>query len=200
MNRERLLLFIVLALFALALGYSYWKMPSQKRVTTLRYTQGGVADKPRTKPAPAGDDKTVHLERLERQTARFKGYRRNIFRPIFHEELKVPPPTVALPVPPPVMPPPRPVAPPPPPVPELTPLQRDMAQFTFLGFLKKDGVKTIFLARDKDIFLVKKGDKIAGKYAVAAVTDEALTIKTLDAGGDIIIPLVENRPLSAPKH
>lgn len=195
MNRQRLLLLVTAGLFALALGYGYWKMPRQKRVASLRYTQGVVADKLRTRPVAVADDKTVHLGLLEQQTAQFKGFRRNIFRPIFHEELKLPPPVAALPVPPPVMPPPK----PPPSLPELTPLQRDMAQFTYLGFLKKDGVKTIFISRNKDIFLVKKGDKIAGKYAVDAVTEEALTIKTLESGGNIIIPLIENKPLTAPK-
>ena len=35
-----------------------------------------------------------------------------------------------------------------------------MARYTFLGFLQKDNRKTVFLSRDKEIVLVKKGDKI----------------------------------------
>ena len=71
-----------------------------------------------------------------------------------------------------------------------------MARFTFLGFLKKDNRKTIFLSSDKEIYLVKKGDKIAGKYDVTNISDEALTISVTATGNEIIIPLVENRALS----
>jgi len=74
-----------------------------------------------------------------------------------------------------------------------------MATFTFLGFLKKDNKKTIFLSNGKEIFVVKKGDKISGKYDVTSVTEEALTITSIQSGGEIVIPLVENRPLAAPR-
>ncbi len=73
-----------------------------------------------------------------------------------------------------------------------------MAKFTFLGFLKKDDKKTIFLAKENEILLVKKGDKIANNYQVANITDEALTINPISGEGQIVIPLVENMPLSAP--
>jgi hypothetical protein len=92
------------------------------------------------------------------------------------------------------------IAPPTPVVAEPTPLQRDMAKFTFLGFMKKDNRKTIFLSNDKDIFVVKKGDKIAGKYEVTSLTEEALTISSMQDGGEVIIPLIENKPLNAPKR
>ena len=82
---------------------------------------------------------------------------------------------------------------------EQTPLQRDLANFTFLGFLKKDNRKTIFLTNGKEIFVVKKGDKIANKYDVTSLTDESLTITSLQDSGEIVIPLIENRPLNAPK-
>jgi len=74
-----------------------------------------------------------------------------------------------------------------------------MAKFTFLGFLKKDNRKTIFLTNGKEIFLVKKGDKLSGRYDVTALTDEALTITSIQDGGEIVIPLVESRPLAAPR-
>ncbi|WP_281875587.1 hypothetical protein [Geobacter hydrogenophilus] len=99
----------------------------------------------------------------------------------------VPPPPPAAPV---ALPPPMPVAPQPPQV------VRDMAKFTFLGFLKKDNHKTIFLARDKEIILVRQGDKIAGNYEATTITDEALSIRSLTDGSEMVIPLVENRPLA----
>lgn len=208
MNRKKLILFLLLITFALAIGYAWWRMPRQQRVAKLTYTPGAKAAAPRPKtpsakpalsaPSEAGDDSAVHLALLDRGISFFKGYRRNIFRPVFHEEIKeiLPPLTKIAPPPVPPPPPPKPVAPP---VVEPTPLQRDMAQFTFLGFMKKDGRKTIFLAKEKDILLVKKGDRVAGKYEAIDITEERLTIKALDGSGEIVIPLVEQKPLMAPR-
>lgn len=72
---------------------------------------------------------------------------------------------------------------------------KDVAQFKFLGFLQKDNRKTIFLSKDNVIILVKQGDRIAGKYEVANISNEALTINLLNGSGHIVIPLVENRAL-----
>jgi hypothetical protein len=71
-----------------------------------------------------------------------------------------------------------------------------MAQFTFLGFLKKENRQTVFLTGNNEIFLVRKGDTIAGRYRVANITDEMLSVRTADNGEEIIIPLIENRPLT----
>jgi hypothetical protein len=67
-----------------------------------------------------------------------------------------------------------------------------------MGFLKKDNRKTIFLSSNNEISLVKKGDMIAGKYLVANITDEMLSIRSSENGMEIIIPLIENRPLNVP--
>ena len=195
MNRQKLTLAILLLILALALLYSFWQIPRQQRVAKLKYTPGVVAETVRTvKPSPL-DEKRVHLELLDRKTRRFSGFRRNIFRPFFQEESNSLPQAARLPASPP-----PPVVPPPPPVVEPTPLQRDLAAFTFLGFLKKEQRKTIFLAKGKEIFLVRKGDRIAGKYEAVEISDEALTIALLEDGGEIVIPLVENMALSAPRR
>ena len=123
----------------------------------------------------------------------FTGFKKNIFAPIFRDLSKLPPVKPVIPAPPP---------PPPPPVvtqPTVSPVERELAQFTFLGFLEKDRKKTIFLAKNKEIFLVKKGERIAGKYEAVAISDEALTIRVLGGGTtEIIIPLFENQALKAP--
>jgi hypothetical protein len=61
--------------------------------------------------------------------------------------------------------------------------------------MQKENRRTIFLSRDNEIILVKKGDKIAGKYEVAAVSEEMLTINLLQGGEQIVIPLQQNRAL-----
>jgi hypothetical protein len=77
------------------------------------------------------------------------------------------------------------------------PPKRELARFTFLGFLKKDNRRTIFLARDKDIILVKKGDTFAGRYQAASITEQALTIQVTDTGEEIVIPLIDNQSLGS---
>ncbi|KIE42167.1 MULTISPECIES: hypothetical protein [Geobacter] len=200
MNRQRLILAILLVLLGLSLIYSYVRTPRQQTVASSPATKAKApARDKKTAPAkPVADETRVRLDLLECGKGRFAGFRRNIFRPIFHDETKVPPapPVLPRPIPPPV--PPRPVPPPVPPVapPQPPPVVRDMARFTFLGFLKKENRKTIFLAKDKEIILVRQGDKIAGIYEAVNITDEALSIRSTTDGSEIVIPLVENRPLS----
>ncbi|WP_298438129.1 type II secretion system protein PulP [Geobacter sp.] len=201
MNRQRLALFLLLVVLALSLVYSYFRMPRQQTVNQLKHAPseartGRGAPRP---SLPADDGRRVRLDLMECRQGRFAGFRRNLFTPIFHAEGKVTA-TPVLPVP--VPPPPASMIPkaPVPPVaapPEPPPVVRDMARFTFLGYLQKDNRKTIFLSKDKEILLVRQGDKLAGKYEATSVTDTALTIRVLSDGSEIVIPLVENRPLVA---
>lgn len=208
MNRQRLILFVLAILLVLAVVWSYSARPRQKTVSSLKYPpvqKGGVVPPP-AKPAPAGasDGRILALAVPQPEQSSFKGYRRNIFKPVFVDEVKLikqkaaalKPPAVALPAPPPPK-----SAPPEPaqPVPAVAarPQSAPLARFTFLGFLKKDAQRTIFLAKDKDIILVKKGDKIAGRYEASSITDQALTLVVSDTGDEIVIPLIENRPLAA---
>jgi len=199
MNRQKLILSVLLGVLMIAAIVSYFRMPRQQTVAQLKKAPVKVTSARKPSAPVAADDRKLRLDLLECPSGRFTGFRRNIFRPIFRDETKLPPPMPALPksVPPPppvpapsVTPPPMPVAPQPPQV------VRDMARFTFLGFLKKDNRKTIFLARDKEILLVRQGDKIAGSYEATTITDEALSIRSLADGSEMVIPLVENRPLA----
>lgn len=193
---------VLLGLFALSVVYSYSKYPRQKTVDKLTFAPGQSARPTPVKVDKGGDGNRVLLSLLDEKHVTASIVRKNIFRPLFRDETRIlplppppPKPLPALPPPPPSVP----AAPAPVVAAEPSPVQRDMARFTFLGFLKKDNQKTIFLSSNKDIFVVKKGDKIAGKYEVANVTDDLLTINALGDGGQIIIPLIENKPLSAPR-
>ena len=200
MNRQRAILAVLLVLFAASLFYSYVRMPRQKTVDKLKYQSGMVVPRAESKPAKGNDTERVRLDLLDKGPGYAATGGKNIFQSLFQDEV----PKIRVPLPP----------PPPPPVKrtepiqqvqapaviEQTPLQRDLATFTFLGFLKKDNRKTIFLTNGKEIFVVRKGDKIANKYDVTSVTDESLTITSLLDYGEIVIPLIENRPLNAPKR
>lgn len=202
MNRQRLLLVGLLLAFAMSVMYGYSKYPRQKTVDKLMFVPGKVSRPGPVKADSKVDDSRILLALLDERSAAGGSYRKNLFRPLFRDETRIvplpPPPPKPMPsLPPP--PPPAPAAVAPPAAAEPSPVVRDMARFTFLGFMKKDGRKSIFLSSNKEIFVVKKGDKIAGKYEVANVTDDLLTINALGDGGQIIIPLIENKPLAAPK-
>lgn len=189
MNRKKVVLSILLSLLVLAIVYSFWRMPRQKSVAVLKFSPGARARAGSTLFSKNSGETAVHLDLLKRPVGEFSGFRRNIFAPIFQEKREAPPlPRVKKTK--------RAVLPPPLPVLQPPPVQRELAQFTFLGFLQKGNKKTIFLTSNNEIFLVKKGDTILGKYEIAGITDEVLTIRPRDNGGEIIIPLMENRPLS----
>ena len=217
MNRQKLALFLLLLVLAGSLAYSFLGSPRQERVATLKFAPGAPAPAqqrsapPRKSTAPPGraagakgegDEARVHLELLEQETPRTVGFRRNIFTPIFREELKPPPfkPLLLLPPPPrPVRallsaPPPQPEAAPAPPSVEQI-ADSELAKFTFLGFLEKNGEKTVFLSGNNEIFLARKGTNLGPKFQVTGLTDDAITIRSVAGGREVVIPLVENRVL-----
>ncbi len=205
MNRQRLILFILVILFGCAVVWSYSAMPKAKTVSTLTFTPGQQR-KPvaaaavrtpttvETKPANAAvdDGTTLKLGLLEQKTDGFKGYRRNLFKPVFVDETKIVTKKVVAPPPPVKVAPVKPAEPV-----KAQPESAPLARFTFLGFLKKGSARTIFLEKDKEIILVKKGDKIAGRYEATDITDQSLRLTVSDTGDVIVIPLLENRPLNA---
>ncbi|KAB0665846.1 hypothetical protein F6V25_09050 [Oryzomonas japonica] len=213
MNRQRLILSILLVALVAAVIWSFWATPRPKVAPPAKNAPGqrGAPARDasgRTAPAPAlpSDSRIVRLDLLGRGQEVFKGYRRDIFRPIFVDELKIMQnKAAALKV---VKPPPLPPLPPPPPpsriVPTLTPAEeraqqnrRELARFIFKGFLSKDQQKTIFLSKDGAILLVKKGDIFERRYRAASISDQALTIQVTDTGEEIVIPLMENLSLKA---
>lgn len=211
MNRKKLALFILLIVFALAVVWSYMSVPRQKTVSKLKYAPGQplppakpVTGSPVTaagKAAPvsvaAVDERILRIDLLDQEQQGFKGYRRNIFKPIFLDDVKEMMRRAAAPKPLPLPPVTPPKVEPPPVVVPVDTHQAALARFVFLGYLKKDSRKTIFLSKDKDIILVRKGDRFAGKYEATSLTDQALTIIAIDSGEEIVIPLLENQPLAA---
>lgn len=215
MNRKKLALLILLIMFALSLVYSVVRMPKQKVAPTSPQGRSGVVSPPGGGRPPMPSAKGGGSAAVQGRTADrmlpldldlppFRGVRRNIFRPIFREEVKVAP----LPPPPPA--PPRRAEPVQQAQPsktearstQTTPRQeaeKTLGKLRFLGFLKNDNRKIIFLAEGSEIFLVKKGDRIAGRYEVTRLTDEAITISVLTDGSDLVFPLVENRTLTIAK-
>lgn len=201
MNRQRLILFALVIIFAAAVIWSYSATPRLKTAAPapVQPVKPVQSVKPAAAPSKApvrttDDGSRLKIDLLDKDVSGFSGYRRNIFKPAFADEMKITKQKAVAIKPPP----PKPVAAPVEQVliqPEAAPL----ARFTFLGFLKKGTVKTIFLAKEKDILLVKKGDKLAGRYEATDISDQALTLTVTDTGDEIVIPLIENRPLASGK-
>jgi len=221
MNRKKLALLVALVLLILAVGWSYFATPRYKTVapgtaparktattarvsTATKNTAAAPSAAVVAKPAAQSDERILKLDLLEREQSGFKGYRRNIFKPVFADEIKVMKQKAAaikpLPIPPVAVVTPKqvPVVPPvDPKVAQQEEMKKTLAQFKFLGFLKKDNRKTIFLSKDKEIVLVRKGERFAKLYEATSITEQALTIKVIETGEEIIIPLTENKSLAA---
>lgn len=53
-------------------------------------------------------------------------------------------------------------------------LEGFLSKLTFMGFLEKGRNKTLFLSHDDDVFLVKRGDRIKGRYLASQITDTTI--------------------------
>lgn len=187
MNRQKIALALLLFIFACAVVYSFLGGPKPRKAEKLKFTPGMTADAYRKSRRPDNGTR-VRIDLLDRENSRFSGFRRNIFRPVFSNRLDMM--SQGKPVKPP---------PPPPPPPPKTPAQiamEDMGRFVFLGYLQRESKKTVFLTRDNQIFLFKKGDRIDGKYDVAEISDSMMTIALAPQGEKVVVPLTQNRPLA----
>lgn len=108
----------------------------------------------------------LRVDLLKKPRFKYRGVVRDIFTPFNVEVVKAP--LAALPAPPPTKPP--------------TPLETFATQVRFIGFLEKGEGKTVFIARESDIFMVKKGDHITDKFKVAEITSTTMVLR--DDGSD----------------
>jgi len=113
MNRQKQILAVVLLLLLLSVAWAYVNWPRQKTVAALKYAPGQQAEAVRTKPgqAQSDDGRVLNLALLEKERSPFKGYRRNIFKPLWFDDFAagrqkavVAKPVVQPPPPPPIVP------------------------------------------------------------------------------------------------
>jgi hypothetical protein len=188
MKRKPLLLIVLLILLGLASWYAYRTMPHQQRISSS-------TTRPPAAAAPAEEKTGLQLQLLKERDETFPGYRRNIFGSVLP-----PPPSPPKPAPVPApKPTPAPAPVPAPPPRPAQPLQEALARFTFLGYLEKDGTRTVFLQRDNDLFVVKKGSRFGPdqKFEVVGMSPEQLIIRQAGDDRDITVPLTEKQPLRA---
>jgi hypothetical protein len=71
----------------------------------------------------------------------------------------------------------------------------DLPQYSFFGSLTKDGIRTIFLSKGNDIYLVKKGKKVDNNYLVCSIGTDIMTLLLQNTNEEISVGLQENTPL-----
>jgi len=156
MDPKKRLLIIIAAIWAALIAYNLWSYvrPQAKKTGVTEPGQLVRQDAP-----------VLRLSLLKKTRPAYRGVVKDIFTP------------VRPPAPPPVA-----VAAPPTPA-QKTPLEVFASEVKFIGFVEKGVKKTVFLSRGQDVFMVKKGDVIDGKFRVAGITDTLLTLMNI-AGGD----------------
>lgn len=56
-------------------------------------------------------------------------------------------------------------------------VREQMGQYRYLGYLSQQGVQKAFVGKGKDIYILRKGDKIDGKFLVGSIDPGTLKLK-----------------------
>lgn len=56
-------------------------------------------------------------------------------------------------------------------------MREQMGQYRYLGYLNQQGVQKGFVGKGKDIYIIRKGDKLDGKFLVASVDPTIVKLK-----------------------
>lgn len=72
---------------------------------------------------------------------------------------------------------------------------RELAAFRFLGFLERDGVAQVFLARGSELYVVANGDIVEGKYAITVIDTSSVKIRATRTGVEATIGKSEREPI-----
>jgi len=189
MKGQKKLLLALLVLLGLSVTYAVFTFPRQQRVVPkppqkLRVQKGSGESGNIAEP-----DMQVRIDLMRPTGESFAGYRRNIFsfkapaRPraeVRHVSPPPPVPAVASVDIPPVS------------------LERELARFTFLGFLQKGEEKSIFLAGKNEVFIVREGSRFGpeNRFRVERVMAEEMLIRQDRETRPIRVHLLESKALS----
>lgn len=186
-SRKTSILVILLFILAAIVVYRVATREEPRRVKELTY-----------KPVASGQVPVVGGEKMPPLTIKggkkvvekrpYRGVIRNPF-----QELYPPPPP-----PPPVAPSKAVAAPPPAPFPVITsrgpsPAQIESGRIKFLGFLQREGDRKVFLSRDKEVFIVKKGD-IVSIFQVSDIGDSSVTLLSRDSNEEFKLIIEDVKP------
>ncbi|RLB38306.1 MAG: hypothetical protein DRH12_13115 [Deltaproteobacteria bacterium] len=189
MDRKKIILFVLLILLIVSVGYRIRHPFEQRRVSRLKYTNKGVAASSREqpnlkgkKPGARGEESSLTYMKLCFNPAK---HSRAVIRDLFFEkkaEVKKAPQK-------------QPVAQEQRPKqvrPAQDPVQKvmeELSQFRVFGSFESNGDTVLFLERGRDILVVRKGDWIDGKFQLKDISDDSITLWASEAGQEVHIAL-----------
>lgn len=190
MNRQKKTLLSLFGLFLLAIIYAYWMMPEQQRLSPQHKVTRAEASGNSQKSPDIIKKNVVRIDLLEKDTADYRGAKRDIFNfAVIPRKPVVKPKPIKTVVKPQIIQK-RP--------PAVTPVVRQqLARFTLYGFLLKEEALTVFLSRGDEIFLVHEGDQFGDdkQFTALSITREKMVINQTNDSRNIEIILVEKEPL-----
>ena len=171
-------------LFCVVFTWRVFNPWRQERVTTLKYRNDG--DVPVTRPADTGAVEAPAsglAMALFLEPPRYTG--RVLRDPFaFRKEKPKPAPKVRRPQ--------RKTPPKPAPKPAerlMEKLSRELSRFKVFGFFESGGDKAVFLERGKQVLVVRKGDRLDGKYLVEEISAKAIRVKAVESGETLHIDM-----------
>ena len=195
MNRKHMILAALLGVLALCMLYAYLATPRLEKApprSTSKRKPPAFAKTPDKLQSKVSQDR-IDFTFLKADEQEFPGTTRDVFRfvqrrpevtPVVIEEPEIqesPPVVIEEPMVP------------------IEVVQRSLAQFTFLGFLDKDGEKTVFLSSEGSLFLAKRGEKFGNdrEFTVEDISGNLLLVRPEGHEFLIDIPLIEQQKLQA---
>jgi len=215
MNRQKLLLGILLPVLAAALLYAYLAGPNQQKAGSKKMTgpDGRTATEEMQTLKELGLQK-LRIDLLEREGEPFEKPKKDIFtlqgmkaqtqeppaeqvaeepapEELFEEVSETPQDER----------PPAGFEEPPLPMPsdsraEFEALKKDLAEFSYLGYVSKAGVRTLFLRRQGKIFVVRVGERFGDDFQLTAVNEGWLSLTKGDSPDLILVPTQKDAPLA----
>jgi hypothetical protein len=68
-------------------------------------------------------------------------------------------------------------------------VEDDLSSFRSFGYMERGGERILFIEKGKQIILVRKGDRIEGKYLVKEITKNELTLTVIPGNESVHIDL-----------
>lgn len=193
MRRKKIILFALLGVFALSLGYRIMNPYRQEKVAQLTYTRdkAGKAKRARGPSPPVSEEKKageavggVLLALFQEPPRHSEKVNKNIFYDVEKttQETRVTMPIEKEAQKPPVASPaedPR------------EKVNQELGRFRVFGSYRSGNDKVLFLERGNDILVVREGDRINGKYLVKRIEEESLVLRAEQINEDVHIDLSE---------
>lgn len=77
---------------------------------------------------------------------------------------------------------------------KLKQLKEQMSQYRYLGYVSHDGDSKAFLGKGHEIFIIRQGDKLDGKFLVASVEPASVKIRETESSLETTIQLKKEGP------